>query len=99
MTYTPFNDDDDTYRPELPNQWERTPSYAPTPSYAGREWTPLAICPSAGPEDIVSQSSPSLYYIRPTSRVLILWVNVQMEVHGMKNLRAVSTTRSDGELN
>ncbi|KAJ5652368.1 hypothetical protein N7507_009794 [Penicillium longicatenatum] len=28
MTHTPFNDDDDdnAYRPELPNLWERTPS-------------------------------------------------------------------------
>ena len=32
--YTPFNDDDDAYRPELPNHWER---YAPTPGYPDRE--------------------------------------------------------------
>ncbi|KAJ5109640.1 hypothetical protein N7532_002285 [Penicillium argentinense] len=29
MTYTPFNNDD-TYRTEQPDLWERTPSYAPT---------------------------------------------------------------------
>ena len=48
MTLTPFNDDDDddAYRPELPNLWERTPSYAPTPGYPDREWTPSIICPS-----------------------------------------------------
>ncbi|KOS38888.1 hypothetical protein ACN38_g10284 [Penicillium nordicum] len=39
MTYTPFNDGD-TYGPELPDRWERTPSYAPTPGYPDREWTP-----------------------------------------------------------
>lgn len=37
MTYFPFNDDD-TYRPELPDLWERTPSYAPTPGHPDREW-------------------------------------------------------------
>jgi hypothetical protein len=62
MTYTPFNDDDnDAYRPELPDQWERTPSYAPTPGYPDREWTPSVICRSPDPEDIVGQCSPSLH--------------------------------------
>ncbi|EPS32153.1 hypothetical protein PDE_07113 [Penicillium oxalicum 114-2] len=62
MTYTPFNDaNDDAYRPELPNQWERTPSYAPTPGYPDREWTPSVICPSPDPEDIVDECSPSLH--------------------------------------
>jgi hypothetical protein len=60
MTYTPFDDDDDVYRSELPNQWEQTPLYSPTPSYPDREWTPPVICPSPNPEDIVGQSSPSL---------------------------------------
>jgi hypothetical protein len=62
MTHTPFNDDDDdnAYRPELPNLWERTPSYAPTPGYPGREWTPSVICPSPDSEDIVSECLPSL---------------------------------------
>lgn len=60
MTYTPFNDDDDAYRPEPPNRWEQTPSYAPTPGYPDREWTPSVICPSPGPEDIFGQCSPSL---------------------------------------
>lgn len=62
MTYTPFNDDDnDAYRPELPDQWERTPSYAPTPGYPERQWTPSVISRSPDPEDIVGQCSPSLH--------------------------------------
>jgi hypothetical protein len=64
MNYTPFNDDnddDDAYRPELPNQWERTPSYAPTLGYPDREWTPSVICRSPDLEDIVGQYSPSLH--------------------------------------
>ncbi|KAJ5993368.1 hypothetical protein N7451_009092 [Penicillium sp. IBT 35674x] len=60
MTYTPFNNDD-TYRPELPDLWERTPSYAPTPGYPDREWTPSVICRSPDVEDIVGQYSPSLH--------------------------------------
>ena len=60
MTYTPFNDGD-TYGPELPDRWERTPSYAPTPGYPDREWTPSVICPSPDPEDIVGEFSPSLH--------------------------------------
>lgn len=60
MTYTPFNDNDGTYRPELPDLWERTPSYAPTPGYLHREWTPSVICPSPGAEEIVHGRSPSL---------------------------------------
>ncbi|KAJ5998521.1 hypothetical protein N7451_006331 [Penicillium sp. IBT 35674x] len=59
MTYTPFSDDD-TYRPELPDQWERTPSYAPTPGFPDREWTPSIICPSPNPEDVTV--SPSLHH-------------------------------------
>ncbi|KAJ5737280.1 uncharacterized protein N7483_002405 [Penicillium malachiteum] len=62
MTHTSFNnDDDDAYRSELPNLWERTPSYAPTPGYPDREWTPSVICPSPVPEDIISKCSPSLH--------------------------------------
>ena len=60
MTYTPFNNDD-TYRPALPDLWEHTPSYAPTPGYPDREWTPSVICPSPDPEDIVDECSPSLH--------------------------------------
>lgn len=60
MTYTPFNDDD-TYRPEVPNLWGRTPQYAPTPGYLDREWTPLVFCPSPNPEDIAGESLPSLH--------------------------------------
>ena len=62
MTHTPFNDDDDdAYRPELPNLWERTPSYAPTPGYPDRERTPSVICPSPDSADIVGECSPSLH--------------------------------------
>lgn len=61
MTYTPFNDDDDTYRPELPDPLERTPLYAPTPGYLHREWTPSVICPSPGAEELVHEHSPSLH--------------------------------------
>ncbi|CAG8254824.1 unnamed protein product [Penicillium salamii] len=61
MTYTPFNDENDAYRPELPYLWERTPSYAPTPGYPDREWTPSVICPSPDPEDILGECSPSLH--------------------------------------
>jgi hypothetical protein len=63
MTHIPFSDDDDdydAYRSELPVLWERTPSYAPTPGYPGREWTPSVICPSPDSEDIVSECLPSL---------------------------------------
>jgi len=59
MTYTPFNDDD-TYRSELPDIWERTPSYAPTPGYPDREWTPSVICASPDPDNIVGECSPFL---------------------------------------
>lgn len=59
MNYTAL-DDDDTYRPELPNLWERTPSYAPNPGYFGRECTPSVIWSSPDPEEIVDErSSPS----------------------------------------
>lgn len=58
MTYTPF-DDDDTYRPKLPDITERTPSYAPTPGYWDREWMPSVICLSL-PEEIDDRSSPLL---------------------------------------
>lgn len=61
MAYTPFNDENDAYRPELPDLWERTPSYAPTPGYPDRERTPSVICPSPDPEDIVGECSPSLH--------------------------------------
>lgn len=63
MIHTLFNDydDDDAYRPELPDLWERTPSYAPTPGYPDREWTPSVICTSPDPEDIVGECSPSLH--------------------------------------
>lgn len=60
MTHTPFNDDHyDAYQPELPNLWERTPSYAPTPGYPDREWTPSVICSSPDLENIVGECSPS----------------------------------------
>ncbi|CAI7580189.1 unnamed protein product [Penicillium pancosmium] len=52
MTYTPFNDDY-TYRPELPDLWERTPSYAPTPGFFDRGDTPSVICSSPDPEDLI----------------------------------------------
>lgn len=45
-------DNNDTYRPQLPNLWERTPSYAPTPGYLDREYTPSVIYPSPDPEQI-----------------------------------------------
>ncbi|RJE21194.1 hypothetical protein PHISCL_06470 [Aspergillus sclerotialis] len=60
MTYTTLNDDD-TYRPELPDLWERTPSYALTPGYLDREWTPSVICPSPDAENIVGERSSSLH--------------------------------------
>ncbi|KAJ5111804.1 hypothetical protein NUU61_001434 [Penicillium alfredii] len=64
MTYTPFNNDD-AYRPEFPDLWERTPSYAPTPGYLDREWTPSVICPSPDAENIVGERSTSLHQHPP----------------------------------
>jgi hypothetical protein len=43
MNYTPFGYDD-TYQPELPDRWERTPSYAPTSGYLDRQYTPSVVC-------------------------------------------------------
>lgn len=56
MTYTPFNDDD-TYRFELPDLWERTPP----PGLLDRECTQSVICPSLEPENIVHERSSSLH--------------------------------------
>lgn len=53
MAYTAF-DNDDVYQPRLPDLWDQTPSYAPTP---GREWTPSVMCSSPDPERIVSERS------------------------------------------
>ncbi|KAJ5507812.1 hypothetical protein N7527_009955 [Penicillium freii] len=52
MTCTPFNDYYDIYRSRLPDLWERTPSWAPTPGYLHREYTLSVICPSPDAEDI-----------------------------------------------
>lgn len=60
MTYTTFNDDD-TFRPELRDLWERTLSCAPTPGYLDREWTPSVICLSPDTEDIVSERSSPVH--------------------------------------
>ncbi|KAJ5320144.1 hypothetical protein N7508_000427, partial [Penicillium antarcticum] len=65
--YTPFNDDD-TYRPKLPDLWEGTTSCAPSPGYLDREWTLSVICPSPDLEDIVAEWSPSLYQ-HPSDRL------------------------------
>lgn len=43
-------DNNDTYLRQPPYLWERTRSYAPTPGYLGREYTPFVNCPSPGPE-------------------------------------------------
>jgi hypothetical protein len=45
----------------LPDLWERTPSYAPTPGYPDREWTPSVICPSPDPGNLVGECSPFLH--------------------------------------
>lgn len=71
ITYTPFNDHDDTYRPELPDPWEWTPSYAPTTGYLHHEWTPSVICPSPGAEEIVHERSPSLQS-HPSEQLVLL---------------------------
>jgi hypothetical protein len=61
MTYIPF-DDDDAYRHELPNLWDWTPSYGPTPGYyLDRECTPFVICLSPDPEKLVDRRSPLLH--------------------------------------
>lgn len=53
MTYTHLNNDYESYR------LERTPSYAPTPGYLDREYTPSVICPSPDQEDLLDQRSTS----------------------------------------
>lgn len=49
MTYTHPNNDYET------NRLERTPSYAPTPGYLDREYTPSITCPSLDQEDLIDQ--------------------------------------------
>lgn len=58
MTYTPSGCED-TYRPELSDFWERTPSYAPTPGYLDHQCTPSVFCPSPGPEESSVHLQPS----------------------------------------
>ncbi|OQE62923.1 hypothetical protein PENNAL_c0256G06018 [Penicillium nalgiovense] len=58
MTYTPFDTDDDTHRPDL---WGRTPLYAPTPGYyLDRESIP-SVCPSPSPDEILNERSSPLH--------------------------------------
>ena len=58
MTYTPFDNDDDTHRPDLS---VRAPLYAPTPGYyLDRESIP-SVCPSPSPEEILNERSFPLY--------------------------------------
>jgi hypothetical protein len=56
MTYTPFNDDE-TYRPKLPDLWEWNTSYAPHPGYLDQECTPSATCLSPDAEDVTDERS------------------------------------------
>lgn len=72
MTYTAFNNDE-TYRPELSDRWERTLSYAPTPGYLDREWMPSVICPSP----IVGERSSPLH--QPLSDKLRFHPNVESD--------------------
>ena len=61
MTYTPFNGDD-TYRREFCLiSWNGAPSYASTPGYLDREWTPSVICPSPNPEGILVEHPPAFH--------------------------------------
>jgi hypothetical protein len=94
LTYAPFNNID-IYWLGLSDLWERTPSYAPTPGYLDREWTPSVICPSSDPENPVGRCSPSSHH--PSDpQVFILRVTLQMRMHGMNNLHNVFTTRLSG---
>ncbi|KAJ5901575.1 hypothetical protein N7495_002103, partial [Penicillium taxi] len=56
MTYTP-SDIGDTYQPELPDLWERTPSHAPTPGYLDQEHTPPVTCFSPDVEGVIDVRS------------------------------------------
>lgn len=59
LTNTPFHDDCNHY--EMPYVWEKTPSYAPTPGFLDREYTPSIICPLPDPDDINDERSSSLH--------------------------------------
>lgn len=45
----------------MPYVWEKTPSYAPTPGFLDREYTPSIICPLPDPDDINNERSSSLH--------------------------------------
>jgi hypothetical protein len=58
MTYIPFDNDDDSYRPD---PWGQTPLYAPTPGYyLDRESIP-SVCLSPIPEEILNERSSPLH--------------------------------------
>lgn len=59
------SDDDNTFNSQFLRPWDTTPSYAPTPGYCGRAWTPSLGCASPEPEQRVDGHSQPTVPVSP----------------------------------